>query len=53
MSIRLGGTIPLEQCRQYMSPKNDPHHWKYICIEGMYRRMLLCACGQYIHTHLF
>ena len=34
MSIRLGGTIPLEQCRQYMSPKNDPHHWKYICIEG-------------------
>jgi poly(A) RNA polymerase GLD2 len=53
MSIRLGGTIPLEQCRQYMSPKNDPHHWKYICIEGMYRRMLLCACGRYIHTHFY
>lgn len=34
ISIRLGGTIPVEQCRQYMSPKNDPHHWKYICIEG-------------------
>ncbi|XP_045033152.1 poly(A) RNA polymerase gld-2 homolog A isoform X7 [Daphnia magna] len=38
MSIRLGGTIPLEQCRQYMSPKNDPHHWKYICIEEPFDR---------------
>ncbi|XP_059352772.1 poly(A) RNA polymerase GLD2-like isoform X3 [Daphnia carinata] len=38
MSIRLGGTIPLEQCRQYMSSKNDPHHWKYICIEEPFDR---------------
>lgn len=34
ISVRLGGTVPVEHCRQYMSPKNDPNHWNYISIEG-------------------
>ena len=36
--MRVGGTVPVEQCRQYMSPKNDPNHWNYICIEEPFDR---------------
>jgi len=38
ISIRTGGTLPSELCRQYVSAKNDPHHWKYLCIEEPFDR---------------
>ncbi|XP_014276153.1 poly(A) RNA polymerase gld-2 homolog A [Halyomorpha halys] len=33
ISIRLASTIPIEECRQVRTQKNDPHQWKYLCIE--------------------
>lgn len=34
ISVRLASKIPIEECRMAQSPKNDPHQWKYLCIEG-------------------
>lgn len=36
ISIRTGGTLPIEECRNVKTPKNDPNHWQTLCIEGMY-----------------
>lgn len=33
ISIRLGAKIPIDECRMARSQKNDPHQWKYLCIE--------------------
>lgn len=33
ISVRTSSLLPIEFCRQVKSPKNDPHQWKYVCIE--------------------
>ena len=33
ISIRTGGVLPIEECRNARSPKNDPNHWLTLCIE--------------------
>ncbi|KAK3927819.1 Poly(A) RNA polymerase gld-2-like protein A [Frankliniella fusca] len=33
VSVRTGGCLPIEECRHARSFKNDPHQWKYLCIE--------------------
>lgn len=33
ISVRLANKIPIEECRMVQSLKNDPHQWKYLCIE--------------------
>lgn len=33
ISVRLATKIPIEECRMVQSLKNDPHQWKYLCIE--------------------
>ncbi|KAK1124871.1 hypothetical protein K0M31_006223 [Melipona bicolor] len=33
ISVRLADKIPIEECRRARSYKNDPHQWKYLCIE--------------------
>ncbi|KAK9297360.1 hypothetical protein QLX08_008925 [Tetragonisca angustula] len=33
ISVRLAEKIPIEECRRARSYKNDPHQWKYLCIE--------------------
>ncbi|XP_072752207.1 poly(A) RNA polymerase gld-2 homolog A [Anoplolepis gracilipes] len=33
ISVRLAKKIPIEECRMVQSLKNDPHQWKYLCIE--------------------
>lgn len=33
ISVRLGARIPIDECRLARSQKNDPHQWKYLCIE--------------------
>ncbi|XP_076222957.1 poly(A) RNA polymerase gld-2 homolog A isoform X2 [Nomia melanderi] len=33
ISVRLANKIPIEECRRVRSYKNDPHQWKYLCIE--------------------
>lgn len=34
ISIRTGGTLPVNACRLAKSPKNDIHQWKELNIEG-------------------
>lgn len=36
ISVRLANKIPIEECRRVRSYKNDPHQWKYLCVEGKY-----------------
>jgi len=38
VSVRIGGTIPIKQAAAYKSVKNDPHQWKYLCIEEPFDR---------------
>ncbi|CAG9809528.1 unnamed protein product [Chironomus riparius] len=33
ISIRTGGTLSIEECRNVKTPKNDPNHWQTLCIE--------------------
>ncbi|XP_050068096.1 uncharacterized protein LOC126556700 [Anopheles maculipalpis] len=33
ISVRTSSIIPIEECRLARSYKNDPHHWKHLCIE--------------------
>ncbi|XP_053670634.1 poly(A) RNA polymerase gld-2 homolog A-like [Anopheles nili] len=33
ISVRTSSVIPIEECRLMKSYKNDPHHWKHLCIE--------------------
>ncbi|XP_008207094.1 poly(A) RNA polymerase gld-2 homolog A isoform X3 [Nasonia vitripennis] len=33
ISVRVADKIPIETCRYVRSFKNDPHQWKYLCIE--------------------
>lgn len=33
ISVRLANKIPIEECRRVRSYKNDPHQWKYLCVE--------------------
>ncbi|XP_052868512.1 poly(A) RNA polymerase gld-2 homolog B [Anopheles cruzii] len=33
ISVRTASVIPIEECRLARSYKNDPHHWKHLCIE--------------------
>lgn len=33
ISIRLAARIAIDECRYARSHKNDPHQWKFICIE--------------------
>ncbi|XP_012238563.1 poly(A) RNA polymerase gld-2 homolog A-like isoform X2 [Bombus vosnesenskii] len=33
ISVRLANKIAIEECRRARSYKNDPHQWKYLCIE--------------------
>nr|CAD7452098.1 unnamed protein product [Timema tahoe] len=33
LSVRLAARIPIEECRRARAYKNDPHQWKYLCIE--------------------
>ncbi|XP_063235132.1 poly(A) RNA polymerase gld-2 homolog A-like [Bacillus rossius redtenbacheri] len=33
VSVRLASRIPIEDCRRARTYKNDPHQWKYLCIE--------------------
>lgn len=34
ISVRAASVLPIEECRLARSPKNDPHQWKELCIEG-------------------
>jgi hypothetical protein len=34
ISVRLASRVPIEECRRARTYKNDPHQWKYLCIEG-------------------
>lgn len=40
ISVRVANKIPIEDCRRVRSFKNDPHQWKYLCIEGKRRNIL-------------
>ncbi|KAL1117796.1 hypothetical protein AAG570_004111 [Ranatra chinensis] len=33
ISVRLGTVLSIEECRYHWTMKNDPHQWKYLCIE--------------------
>ncbi|KAH0999363.1 hypothetical protein HUJ04_006649 [Dendroctonus ponderosae] len=33
ISVRSGGRLLIENCKQVKAPKNDQHQWKYLCIE--------------------
>ncbi|KAH0548895.1 hypothetical protein KQX54_004058 [Cotesia glomerata] len=33
VSVRLAKQIPIEECRFSHSLKNDPHQWKWLCVE--------------------
>lgn len=33
ISVRQAAAIPIDECRRSKSIKNDPHQWKYLCIE--------------------
>uniref|UniRef100_A0A1B6CDZ4 Uncharacterized protein n=1 Tax=Clastoptera arizonana TaxID=38151 RepID=A0A1B6CDZ4_9HEMI len=33
ISIRLGSKIQIDECRRAQTMKNEPHQWKYLCIE--------------------
>ncbi|KAK6644083.1 hypothetical protein RUM43_000348 [Polyplax serrata] len=33
VSVRLGSKVYIDVCRRAKSFKNDPHQWKYLCIE--------------------
>ncbi|XP_020712232.2 poly(A) RNA polymerase gld-2 homolog A-like isoform X2 [Athalia rosae] len=33
ISVRMATKMPIEECRRARSYKNDPHQWKYLCIE--------------------
>ncbi|XP_063912334.1 poly(A) RNA polymerase gld-2 homolog A-like isoform X2 [Zophobas morio] len=33
ISVRTGSRLPVDLCKQAKSPKNDPHQWKFLCIE--------------------
>ncbi|XP_046400117.1 poly(A) RNA polymerase gld-2 homolog A-like isoform X2 [Ischnura elegans] len=33
VSVRLAARISIEDCRRVRSYKNDPHQWKFLCIE--------------------
>lgn len=33
VSVRTGSKLLIEECRHARSLKNDPHQWKYLCIE--------------------
>ncbi|CAG7784890.1 unnamed protein product [Allacma fusca] len=33
VSVRLGCHVPIKLCMQTRSYKNDPHQWKYLCVE--------------------
>lgn len=33
ISVRAGTKLPIDECRFVKAPKNDPHQWKYLCIE--------------------
>jgi hypothetical protein len=33
ISVRTGGTLPIEECKSARSLKNDPNHWQTLCIE--------------------
>lgn len=34
ISVRTASVIPIESARVARSYKNDPHHWRQLCIEG-------------------
>lgn len=33
ISVRTGSRLPIDECRYARSVKNDPHQWKFLCIE--------------------
>ncbi|KAF5270352.1 hypothetical protein FQR65_LT05540 [Abscondita terminalis] len=33
ISVRVASRVLIGECRYARSPKNDPHQWKYLCIE--------------------
>ncbi|KAG5673042.1 hypothetical protein PVAND_003120 [Polypedilum vanderplanki] len=33
ISIRTGGILPIEECKNVKNLKNDPNHWQTLCIE--------------------
>ncbi|KAK4883539.1 hypothetical protein RN001_006858 [Aquatica leii] len=33
ISVRVASRVLIDECRYARSPKNDPHQWKYLCIE--------------------
>ncbi|XP_030759027.1 poly(A) RNA polymerase gld-2 homolog A-like isoform X2 [Sitophilus oryzae] len=33
ISVRAGGRVLVEDCKQVKAPKNDPNQWRYMCIE--------------------
>lgn len=33
ISVRVADKVPVEECRRVRSHKNEPHQWKYLCIE--------------------
>ncbi|XP_028128848.1 poly(A) RNA polymerase gld-2 homolog A-like isoform X2 [Diabrotica virgifera virgifera] len=33
ISVRTGSSLPIDECRFTKAPKNDPHQWKFLCIE--------------------
>ncbi|CAG9818420.1 unnamed protein product [Phaedon cochleariae] len=33
ISVRAGCSLSIDECRYAKAPKNDPHQWKYLCIE--------------------
>lgn len=37
ISVRTGGTVPTEHCRNVLNSKNNAHMWKYLCIEVVRR----------------
>lgn len=33
ISVRTGGVLPIEECKNVRNSKNDPNHWQTLCIE--------------------
>jgi hypothetical protein len=53
ISVRLANVIPVEECRHVRTSKNDPHQWKYLCIEGIIWFEYICLKIKFIYSYLF
>lgn len=47
ISVRTASVISIESARVARSYKNDPHHWRQLCIEGNYRKSSILPIPKY------